>query len=107
MDHHKLSYVGTDRRNYIANQIFEKKERTLTHKKFTIPEFANQQIAIENERANRLEKLANLISIYPIDSISIKTIKSIIDLSFYIWSGTIFYVFVSDSFNPPIGNIIL
>lgn len=83
MDHHKLSYVGNDRRNYIANQIFEKKERALTHKKFTIPEFANQQIAIENERANRLEKLANLISIYPIDSSSIKTIKSIIELSFY------------------------
>ena len=68
-NYHKLNYIGTDKRNYIANQIFGKIDFFLNDKKLTIPEFANLQIAIENERAKQLNILANLISIYPIDSI--------------------------------------
>ena len=78
-----LSYIGKDKRNYIVNQIFGKIDIGLMDRKISIHEFADQQTAIENERSKQVKALTNLISIYPIDTCSIKTITTLIDLYYY------------------------
>ena len=83
MDNHKLSYIGHDKRNFIVNQIFGKIDMKEKLKILSISEFTNQQIAIENEKSRKLNMLTNLISSYPIDTFSIKTIKNFIDLFYY------------------------
>ena len=81
MNNNKLCYIGYDKRNYIVNQIFGKTD--FNYKRISIPDFTNQQIVIENERTKQINALTNLISLYSIDTFSIKTIRSLINLYYY------------------------
>jgi len=95
MNSNKITYIGKDKRNYIINEIFGKID-VFNHKKFTINEFPNQQIIIEKERLNHLNTLTYLISLYPIDTSSIQTIKNLIDLNYY---NDLFYINYSGVIN--------
>jgi thiol-disulfide isomerase/thioredoxin len=83
MNNNKLSYVGKDKRNYIVNELFGKTDVILKNKEFSIQEFTNQQDMVEDNRTKQFNALTNLLSLYPIDTYSVNTIKYLINLSYF------------------------